>query len=115
MKLEKVSKEDLYDGSQEVMQIRVANPLAHKRVFREANEHFPDLTYSNVDIPLTVQYAAAYNVFMMARCKVIAEPDGKLIEIQALDKPDDLDPKLPRLRMMYLRPDTDPSQVHRKR
>ena len=109
MKFKRVTKEDLFAGPQEAMGVRIANPSIYKRVFREANEHFPDLIYSDVDIPLTIRYAAAYNVFMMARCKVTAELDGKLINIIALDKPEELEPKLPHLRILTLRPDTDPS------
>jgi DNA polymerase-2 len=109
VKFERVTKEDLFAGPQEVMGVRVANPTIHRRVFREANEHFPDLIYSDVDTPLSIRYAAAKDVFMMAHCKVTAESEGKLVSIVALDKPDDLEPKLPRLRILSIRPDTDPA------
>lgn len=107
--LQRVTKEDLFDGPQEVMQIRVGNPASYKALFREVQERFPDLTYSNVDVPLTVRYAAATHTFIMAYCRVTAESDGKIIRINALDKPDDLDPRLPHLRILSLRPDSDPS------
>jgi len=109
VKFERVTKEDLFTGLQEVMGIRAINPTIHKSIFRDANEHFPDLIFSDVDTPLTIRYAATKDVFMMARCKVTAESDGKLVSIVALDKPDDLEPKLPRLRILSIRPDTDPS------
>ena len=111
VKLEKVTKDDLFDGPQEVMQIRAASPTIYKGLFQEVKERFPDLTYYDVDIPLTVRYAATCNVFMMAYCKITAASDGKLGSIQGMDKPDDLDPKLPRLRTLILRPDTDPSHA----
>ena len=109
MGLKKVTREDLFDGSQEVMQIRVPSPAIYKRLFREVKESFPDLTYYDVDIPLTIRYAAEHNVFMMACCKAITEEDGNIITIRALDTPDELEPRLPRLRILSLRPDTDPS------
>ena len=109
MGLKKVIREDLFDGSQEVMQIRVPSPAIYKSLFREAKESFPDLTYYDVDIPLTIRYAAEHNVFMMACCKVTAEEDGNIISICALDTPDELEPRLPRLRILSLRTDTDPS------
>ena len=108
VQLQKVTRDDLYDGPQEVMQIRAGSPATYSKLFREVYERFPDLEYSDVDIPLTVRYAAAYHVFMMARCAVTAESNGKLVSIRALDKPEDLDPKLPKLRILSLRPDTDP-------
>lgn len=111
VKFERVKKEDLFAGPQDGMGVRVANPSIYKRVFREANEHFPDLIYSDVDIPITVRYAAAYNVFMMARCMVSAEPDGKLISIHALDVPEELEPRLPKLRILSLRPESDPAHA----
>jgi DNA polymerase-2 len=115
VKLKKVDdKEDLFDGSQVVMQIQVESPTIYKGLFREVQERFPDLTYYDVDIPLTVRYAAAFNVFMMGSCKVTAEAGGKLLSIQALDKPDDLDPRLPHLRISRLRPDTDPNHASPK-
>src|ERR1700690_3067026 len=42
VKFERVKKEDLFAGPQDVMGVRVANPAICKRGFREANEHFPD-------------------------------------------------------------------------
>jgi hypothetical protein len=99
----------LFDGSQEVMQIRVPSLAIYKRLFREAKESFPDLTYYDVDIPLTIRYAAEHNVFMMVCCKVTAEEDGNIISMRAVDTPEGLEPRLPRLRILSLRPDTDPS------
>ncbi|MBE0574171.1 hypothetical protein IH575_04685, partial [Candidatus Dojkabacteria bacterium] len=102
-------KEDLFDGPQDVLGIGVSNSTLFKKLFREIQENFSDLVFYDVDIPLTVRYAAAHNVFMMANCEIEAEPDGKLIRIKALDAPDDVKPKLPRLRILSLLPDTDPS------
>jgi len=111
VQLERVTKEDLFDGRQEVMQIRVPSSAIYKKLFREVYEHFHDLTYSNVDIPLTVRYAAAHNAFTMAHCRITAESDGKLTDIRILDEPAELDPELPHLRILSLRPDSDPSHA----
>lgn len=45
MGLKKVTRDDLFDGPQEVMQIRVPSPAIYKILFREVKESFPDLTY----------------------------------------------------------------------
>ncbi len=114
VRLERVTKDDLFDGPQIVMGIGVSNSAMYRKLSREVRENFPDLIFYDVDVPLTVRYAAAHNVFMMARCEITAESDGKLVSIQALDTPDELDPKLPRLRILSLRPDTDPSHTSPK-
>lgn len=103
------TKEDLFDGPQVVMGIGVSNFHLFKKLFREVEESFSDLIYYDADIDLPVRYAAAHGVFMMARCEVIADNDGKVISIKCLDDTEELAPKLPNLRILHLRTDTDPS------
>src|SRR5215216_6609153 len=109
VRLERVTREDLFAGSQELMGIGVANVTMYKSLFQDVYENFSDLIFYDVDTPLTVRYAAAYDVFMMARCEVMAEKDGTIIDIQALDTPYELDPKFPHFKLLTLRPDADPS------
>ena len=109
VRLERVTKEDLFAGLREVLGIGVSNPAIYKHLLQEVYESFSDLTFYDVDIPLTVRYAAAYDVFMMARCEVTAEPDGRVIAIKSLDTPYELDPRLPHLKILTLKPDVDPS------
>ena len=111
VKLERTERDDLFTGSQEVMQIRVQSPTAFRRLFQEVSERFSDLTFYDTDIPLTLRYAAAFNVFTMAYCKVTAQADGRLIDVTALDAPWELVPKLPRLRKLSINPDIDPSHA----
>lgn len=107
--LAKITRDDLFDGPQEVMQIRVPSPTLQRRLFRDVKERFPDLTYYDVDVPLTIRYAARHNMFMMAHCAVTADGSGKITKICALDSPEDLAPQLPRLRILSLTTDKDPS------
>lgn len=109
VRLAKVSKEDLFDGPQTVMEIGISSFILFTRLSRDVVENFTDLIFYDVDIPLTVRYAAAHDVFLMARCEVVAEDDGKIASIRALETPYDIDPALPQLRILHLRPDTDPS------
>jgi len=110
IRLERVTdKADLYDGPQVVMGIGVSDPTIFDKVFREVHENFPDLIYYDADIPLSVRYAVKHDVFMMARCEVVAQPDGKVVNIHALETPYELDSELTHLRILSLRPDTDPS------
>ncbi|HSJ88790.1 MAG TPA: DNA polymerase domain-containing protein [Anaerolineales bacterium] len=109
VRLERVTREDLFAGSQELMGIGVANVTMYKSLFQNVYENFSDLIFYDVDTPLTVRYAATYDVFMMARCEAMAEKDGTLIAIRALDTPYELDPKLPHFKLLTLRPNADPS------
>jgi len=108
VRLERVVKEDLFAGSIELMGIGVASNLTYRNLFQDVHETFSDLTFYNVDIPLSVRYAAACNVFMMAHCEVFAETDGRLLKIRALDTPYEISPELPRLKILFLKPDSDP-------
>jgi DNA polymerase II len=107
--LERVVKEDLFAGPRELMGIGVSNTAIYQQLFREVYEEFSELIFYDVDIPLTVRYAAAKDVFLMARCEVEAETDRRIASIHALDTPYELDPALPPLRILTLRPDTDPA------
>lgn len=114
VRLGRDTREDLFDGPQVVMGIGTSNPAIFRKLSREAQENFPDLIFYDMDVPLTVRYAAAHQVFMMAHCEIAAADDGKLISIRALDAPDDLDPQLPELKILSLRPDTNPAHTSPK-
>jgi DNA polymerase-2 len=109
VKLVRTTREDLFDGPQDLMEVRVPDPFKYQRLFKQTRECFPDLIYYDVDIPLSLRFMAARNVFLMAHCKVAAQPDGNLIDITALDVPEELDPQLPQLRKLALSPDREPS------
>lgn len=109
VRLGRVIKEDLFEGLQEVMEIGVLEVSSYKRLFQKVHQNFPDLIYYDADIPVSVRYAVGNDVFLMARCEVSAETDGRLIGIRALDTPYDVDVQLPKLRILSLRPDTNPT------
>ena len=103
------TKRDLLDGPQTLMAIGVSNFPLFNKLSRDVLENFADLIFYNVDVDLTVRYAAANDVFLMGQCEVVSEGDGKIVSIKSLDDPDEIDPWLPNFRILHLRPDTDPS------
>jgi hypothetical protein len=111
VRLKRATKDDLFDGPQVVMGIGTSNGGIFRKLLYKTQEEFPELIFYDVDIPLTVRYATTYDVFLMARCEVTAEPEGRLIGLKALDTPYDLDPQLPQLRILSLRPNTNPSHT----
>ena len=94
-----------------VLTIRVENAAEQPRLFRRVAEQFPDLEYYDADIQLSLRYAALYNTFCMAHCRVQYEEDGELNSLEVLDSPWELDPEPPPLRVLTLRPDCDPQHA----
>ncbi len=111
VELARVQREDLYAGVKDVMEIRVATFSSYLEIFREVSRSFPDLEYYDADIPLYLRYAAAFKAFPLAYCEITAEPNGKLVGITVLNTPWELDPALPPLRKLTIKPDTDPSHA----
>ena len=112
--LSRIQREDLYAGTKDVLKVEVPSPSAFEELFKEVNHQFPDLSYYDVDIPLILRYAAAFSVFPLAYCKVEVEQGWNISSITALDTPWELDPKLPNLRILYLRPDVNPAHAKPK-
>ena len=112
--LSRTERDDLYSGKKEVLKVQVPSPLAFEELFKEINQRFPDLSYYDVDIPLILRYAAAFNVFPLAYCKVEVEQGWNISSITALDTPWELDPKLPNLRILHIQPDTNPAHAEPK-
>jgi DNA polymerase II len=112
--LSRTQREDLHEGTKDVLEVNVINPLLFDELFKEVNQRFPDLLYYDVDIPLILRYTAKYGVFPLGHCRVEVEEGWKISRITLLDTPWQLDPRLPDLRELHLRPDADPSHAQPK-
>jgi DNA polymerase-2 len=95
----------------DVLEINVLNPSLFEELFQDVNRHFPDLLYYDVELPLILRYAAKYAVFPLGRCRVEVEQGWMISRITSLDSPRDLDPLLPELRVLQIRPDAEPSHA----
>jgi DNA polymerase-2 len=100
-----------------VLAVRVAQAAAQPRLFQKVAQRYPELTYYNADLPITLRYAAAYGVFPLARCQIQADEEGQIQDIIALDSRWDLDPLTPPLRILHMTPNdepfhTPPTQLH---
>lgn len=112
--LSRTHREDLHEGVKDVLEVDVLDPSYFDELFREVNQRFPDLLYYDVDVPLILRYAAKHEVFPLGHCRIEIEPGWKISRITPLDKPWELDPRLPDLRVLHLRPDVDPSHANPK-
>ena len=108
VRLGRTQRQDLHEGIKDVLEVNVLNPSFLDALFKEVNQRFPDLLYYDTDLPLILRYAAAFGVFPLGRCRVEVEQGWTISRITPLDKPWELDPNLPQLRVLEIRPDRDP-------
>ncbi len=93
-----------------LLSIRVNQPAEQPRLFHRIARDFPDLTYYDSDIQLALRHAAVYNTFPLARCRIVADQRNWIQEIETLDSPWELDAPAPPLRILRMRPDSDPAR-----
>jgi DNA polymerase-2 len=110
----RTQRKDLHAGIKDVLEVKVTNPSSYDELFREINQRFPDLLYYDTDIPLILRYAAMFGVFPLGRCRVKVKQGWEISTITPLDTPWELDPELPDLRVLHLRPDANPSHARPK-
>jgi DNA polymerase-2 len=106
--LARVQRRDLFSGMVEVLAASVPKPAQFQNVFYQVKRIFPDLTWYDVDIPTAMRYAAASNVFPMAKIQVEKDEDNWIHGISLCDSPWELDPVLPPIKILRIRPNTDP-------
>src|SRR5574341_405304 len=109
VRLYRTQRRDLHEGMKDVLEVNVLNPSLFDEIFKEIYQLFPDLLYYDTDIPLILRYAAEYGVFPLGHCKVKVKQGWEISEIISLDTPWELDPKLPDLRVLEIRPDVNPA------
>lgn len=110
--LSRTQRRDLFQPQPlTVLAIRVERSALQPRLFQQLVQKFPDLTYYDADIQLTLRYAAIHHVFPLARCQVSIDDAGEVEQIAALDSPWDLDPPPPPLRTLSIEPDSDPAHA----
>jgi DNA polymerase-2 len=112
MKLARTQGHDLFvSGPVTLLSVEVASAAAQPRLFQRMSEAFPDLTYYDADVNLALRFAAVYNTFPLAHCRVSCSDDGLLESLEGLDSPWDLDPEPVPLRILTLEPDCDPQHA----
>lgn len=110
--LSRTARRDLFCSSPvTVLAVQVSQEQAQQNLFRQVSRRFPELTFYDADIPLTLRYAAVHDVFPLARCRVVADDQDQVQHITALDTPWELDPIPPPLRILSIEPDTNPGHA----
>ena len=106
--LNRTQRRDLHEGLKDVLEVNVHSPAMFDELFREVKLLFPDLLYYDTDIPLILRYSAQFGVFPLGYCKVECQEGWRITRIIPLDTPWELDPLLPNLRVLEIRPDMNP-------
>jgi DNA polymerase-2 len=91
-----------------VLSIQVQQAAEQPPLFTRLSRAFPELTFYDADLQITLRHAAVYGTFPLARCRVVADKAGLVQELSVLDSPWDLDPAVAPLRILSLEPDVDP-------
>ena len=111
IRLSRTERRDLHEGMKDVLEVSVLTPSLFDELFKEVYQLFPDLLYYDTDIPLILRYTAKYGVFPLGFCQVQVKQSWRISKIRSFDNPWDLDPKLPDLRILEIRPNIDPSHA----
>ncbi len=107
VQLTRTQRADLFDGLVDVMAVEV-DTAVQPRLFRHIQKQFPDLDYYDADIPVSVQYAARFDIYPTLRCQVTVDGDSVLAAIP-LSSRWQIDNPPPPLRTLTLAPNVDPS------
>jgi len=114
VELSRTERHDLFDGATVVLAARLQQAAALPALYQKAVEAFPDLTFYDVDLHITLRHAARYGTFPLARCAILADEEGWIQELEVLDSRWELDPEPAPLRIMSIEPDTDPMHAEPK-
>ena len=82
-----------------VLKVEVLQPIRLDGLFRNMVAAFPELTYYDSDISIAVRYAACFDVFPLARCRLEVRGET-IVSIVPLDTPWELEPEPAPLRVL---------------
>lgn len=107
LKITYTERRDLYKNDPLAVMAVTMQPARIAWLTRRTAKRFPDVDLYDADIPLAVRYAARYDVFPLAFCRVVYENEY-IREINVLDSPWDLNPPPAPLRTLQMDLDSDP-------
>ena len=112
LKLLRDQRRDLFSKQPVTVLAMQANLPAHQaRLFHTLQVDYPELTYYDADLPLSLRHAARYGTFPLAHCHVVTNGQAEVQHIDVLDSPWELEPPDLPLRVLSIQPDTDPQHT----
>jgi DNA polymerase II len=106
--LAREGRRDLFAGTIPVLAGELAKPADLPRLFRRVSRAFPDLTYYDADIHMSLRYAARYGAYPLAECELEIDAMSRIHAIQVLSSPWDIDTTHPPLSVLTMEPECDP-------
>jgi DNA polymerase II len=106
--LAREERRDLFLGTIPVLSVQLSRSADLPRLFGRASKAFPDLTYYDADLHMSLRYAARYGAYPMADCEVEIDSLNRIQQIRVLSSPWDLDIPHPPLNILTLEPEGDP-------
>ena len=103
--LARTKRRDLFQGEQDVMSV-TTHCTSH--LFQELQAQFPELDYYNVDIPCSLRFIAQTGVYPLGRCRILLNGE-RILTIEPLESPWEIDHSTMPMRKMEIFPDVDPA------
>ncbi|MCB2202888.1 hypothetical protein KQH56_02660 [bacterium] len=91
-----------------VLAITVPNPSDLYRIFQQVESRYPNLDYADVDVSISLRFAAATGAYPLARCQFEADEAGQLTYIRPLESPWHIDLEPIPFTSMYIAPNVNP-------
>ncbi len=111
-RLSRDQKRDIFQPQPvDVLAVEVASLSSQQRLFQQLLEQFPTLNYYDADLSLAVRHAAKYKTFPLCRCRVKFYESYLIQDLEVENTRWDLDPEMPKLRVLHLEPDCDPAHA----
>jgi len=112
VRLSRTERQDLFHpGLLPVLAVEVPHAPDQPRLFQSLQDEFPRLNFYDADLNIWLRFAAETGAFPLARCRFTCGPGGRLLTLETLDSPWDLDPAPAPLRTLALAPDCDPAHA----
>lgn len=107
-RLAREERNDLFAGLIPVLAIELTHAKDLSPLFNRTAQAFPELTYYNADIPISLRYSAEYGVFPLALCEIELDPRDRIMDLRSTHSPWELEQPLPPLSVLILEPECDP-------
>lgn len=108
IRLARTERRDLFRGETVVLSAQLDDPAALPKLYHQASQAFPDLTFYDADLHVALRHAAQYGTYPMARMGLSVDDQDQVQELAVLDSRWELDPTPPPLRILTLEPEGDP-------
>lgn len=110
--LRREKRSDVFTRQDEtVLAVEVPKSYHQRTLFEKVVKAFPQLSYADADLQLSLRFAAATGVFPTAYCHICFDEGQNLLKIEAKESAWDLESSPIPLRVMTLYPDVNPTHA----